>query len=491
MKKAVVYARYSCDNQTEQSIEGQLRVCNEYAEKHNLLIVENYIDRAMTGRNDNRPDFKRMLADSDKKSFECVLVYKFDRFSRNKYESVIHKKYLRDKGITVISAMENIPDTPEGIILESLLEGLNQYYSAELSQKVKRGMRETRLKGLYQGGHRPFGYNIVNRKLEINKKEAKLVKYIFQEYSLGVNGKDIADAIIKKGAKYRERKFKHKDVYRILDKEYYSGIYVCQDESFCTIYPPIISRKLYQEAELMRKYNRNGGSSKELFLFRYKLFCKKCGERYASAGGTSNTGKVKRYYKCFSKKHSDCESQTYRKHELEDFLMSALMNFFNNSLNIDLLAENLMRRYKKKKNLDFIKSCEAEKAVYIKSLNQLYKSVDIEESSVVNSKIRLLENKISALESEITIEKGKEARRHSLSFIKSFYAEALSLNDIKFVQQLVTKIMLDDNEIDIYLENPYGDKFKTYENIKSFVLEKTYKVGKSQKILEKNINIIL
>ena len=133
MKNAVVYARYSCDSQTEQSIEGQLRVCQEYAEKHNIQIAETYIDRAISGTTDNRPDFKRMLKDSDKKLWNYVLVYKFDRFSRNKYESVIHKKHLKDNGISVVSAMENIPDTPEGIILESLLEGLNQYYSAELS----------------------------------------------------------------------------------------------------------------------------------------------------------------------------------------------------------------------------------------------------------------------------------------------------------------------------------------------------------------------
>ena len=146
MKKAVIYARYSCDKQTEQSIEGQLRVCEEYAKRNDILILGTYIDQAMSGTNDNRPDFRRMIRDSAKKSFEVVLVYKLDRFSRNKYETAIHKKTLRDNGVKVISAMENIPDTPEGIILESLLEGMSQYYSAELSQKVKRGMRETRLK---------------------------------------------------------------------------------------------------------------------------------------------------------------------------------------------------------------------------------------------------------------------------------------------------------------------------------------------------------
>lgn len=106
----------------------------------------------MSGTNDNRPAFKQMIIDSSKKQWDYVIVYKLDRFSRNKYENAIHKKTLRDNGVKLLSAMENIPDTPEGIILESLLEGMNQYYSAELAQKVKRGMRESRLKGQFTGG---------------------------------------------------------------------------------------------------------------------------------------------------------------------------------------------------------------------------------------------------------------------------------------------------------------------------------------------------
>lgn len=123
MNKAVIYARYSSDTQTEQSIEGQLRVCQQYAKANNILIVGTYIDRAMTGTNDLRPDFQRMIKDSSKHQWDMVLVYKLDRFSRDKYESTIHKHTLKENGVKLVSAMENIPDSPEGIILESLLEG--------------------------------------------------------------------------------------------------------------------------------------------------------------------------------------------------------------------------------------------------------------------------------------------------------------------------------------------------------------------------------
>ena len=168
MKTAVIYARYSCEKQTEQSIEGQLHVCKEYAERNGLLILDTYIDRATSGTTDNRKAFQQMIKDSSKKTWDYVLVYKLDRFSRNKYESAIHKRTLRDNGIKLISATENIPETPEGIILESLLEGMAEYYSAELSQKVKRGLNESRQKGTFQGGQIPFGYKVIDKKLVIN-----------------------------------------------------------------------------------------------------------------------------------------------------------------------------------------------------------------------------------------------------------------------------------------------------------------------------------
>ena len=126
LKTAVIYARYSSDRQTEQSIEGQLHVCEDYAKKNEIIIVDTYIDRAMTGTNDNREAFQKMLADCDKKEWDYCLGYKLDRFSRNKYEVAIHRKHLKNNGVKILSVMENIPDSPEGILLESLLEGYKQ-----------------------------------------------------------------------------------------------------------------------------------------------------------------------------------------------------------------------------------------------------------------------------------------------------------------------------------------------------------------------------
>ena len=185
MKTAVIYARYSSDNQTEQSIEGQVRVCTEYAKSHDILILDTYVDRAMTGTNDLRPDFQRMIKDSAKREWDYVLVYKLDRFSRDKYATAIHKKTLQSNGVKLLSAMENIPDTPEGIILESLLEGMNQYYSAELAHKVKRGMNESRKKGQFTGGYLLYGYKVENKKIVVDEEQADIIRYIFEAFASG------------------------------------------------------------------------------------------------------------------------------------------------------------------------------------------------------------------------------------------------------------------------------------------------------------------
>ncbi len=123
-KRTVIYARYSCEKQTEQSIEGQLRVCHEFAERNGYIIVHEYIDRAVSGKTDKREQFQRMLQDSAKKEYDYVLVYKLDRFARNRYDSAHYKALLRKNGVKVVSAKEAIAEGSEGILLESVLEGM-------------------------------------------------------------------------------------------------------------------------------------------------------------------------------------------------------------------------------------------------------------------------------------------------------------------------------------------------------------------------------
>ena len=304
MKTAVIYARYSSSNQTEQSIEGQLRVCNEYAAREGIVILDTYIDRAMTGTNDNRADFQRMIKDSGKREWDHVIVYKLDRFSRDKYATAVYKKALKDNGVTLLSATECIPNTPEGIIVESLLEGMGQFYSVELSQKVRRGMNESRQKGQFTGGYLIYGYKIVNKKVVIDDEKAEVVRYIYEQFAQGVFVKDIITSLTAKGILNRGKPFARNTIYNILKNEKYSGVYRYKNEVFDNIYPRIIPQELFERVRKIVGENKYGKRSVDVvYLLRNKMICGYCGKTISAETGTSETGKVKRYYKCFGRKN--------------------------------------------------------------------------------------------------------------------------------------------------------------------------------------------
>jgi DNA invertase Pin-like site-specific DNA recombinase len=182
----VIYARYSSDNQTENSIEGQIRECKAFAERNGIAILTTYIDRAFSAKTDNRPEFQKMMKDSAKRLFDVVVVWKLDRFARNRYDSAHNKATLRKNGVKVISATEPISQDSTGILLESMLEGYAEFFSAELAEKVKRGMTQNALKCKWNGGGIPIGYCIdSNQDYQIDPISAPFVVEAFKHYADG------------------------------------------------------------------------------------------------------------------------------------------------------------------------------------------------------------------------------------------------------------------------------------------------------------------
>ena len=188
----VIYARYSSDNQREESIEGQLRECRAYAERNDMKIIGSYIDRALSAKTDARPQFQKMIQDSNAHRFQFVLVWKLDRFSRNRFDSAYYKRALSKNNVKVISATEPISNTPEGIMLESMLEGMAEYYSAELAEKVTRGHTDNALKCKFNGGSVPLGYRInEERHYEPDPVMSPIVREVFERYAGGESIKEL------------------------------------------------------------------------------------------------------------------------------------------------------------------------------------------------------------------------------------------------------------------------------------------------------------
>ncbi len=353
MRTAVIYARYSSDSQTEQSIEGQVRVCKQFAEKNDLLVVDQYIDRATTGMNDNRAAFQQMLRDSKRRQWSVVIVYKLDRFARNKYESVVNRKKLTDNGVELVSAMENIPDTPEGKLFLAVIEGFNEYFSEDLKQKVNRGLRESWLKGNATGGRDIFGWDLKDKKYHINEAEAEVVREIFRKYAQGYKAQTIADDLKEKNFRRKNGKFiTHKFVYKILHDKRYTGVVTHKGEDYDKVFPAIISKELWTQVNAINEENKNApGRKKEIFdyILSGKLICGKCKHRMVGESGTSKTGEIHYYYSCLSKrrKQEDCDCKAVKKQILEDYVIQATVAMLRRNSIITQIAETVVKVHEK------------------------------------------------------------------------------------------------------------------------------------------------
>ena len=454
MKTAVIYARYSSERQTEQSIEGQLHVCSDYAKRNDLVIVGTYIDRAMTGTNDNREDFQRMLKDSDKKSFDYVLVYKLDRFSRNKYEMAIHRKHLKDNGVKILSAMENIPETPEGILLESLLEGMNQYYSEELSQKAKRGMRETRMKGKFTGGRVNYGYSCHEQKLSVIDEEAAVLLEIFTDYANGKSLTDIANGLNARGITNRGKPFLMNSIYFLLNNEKYTGVYRFGDKVFTETYPQIIPVDLYKTVKTKLDANRHGKHVTGIeYLLRGKVRCVYCGKNLRSHAGMSSSG-IYRYYECPSpRKTTDCKFRAVTKEILEQLVVEAVTGAVNDKTNRELLIKTIMEIYKSRAEENTaLRVLEKDLAQTSKALSNLLKAI---ESGIFteSTKQRLeeLEAEKRALQEKILIEQSRKLYQLTEKDVEKYLLHGLKQKPKTMIDLLVEKVDVFREKLEITL----------------------------------------
>lgn len=355
--KAVIYARYSSDNQREESIEGQIRDCKEYAKYNDISIVGSYIDRAMSAKTDNRPNFQKMIKDSAKRQFDMVIVWKLDRFARNRFDSANYKNLLKKNGVRVVSAKESISEGAEGIILESVLEGYAEYYSVELAEKVNRGMKDNALKAMYNGGVTPLGYYVDEEQhLQIDEKKAPFVQEIFRRFADGeaiksiiadMNARGVGITVRmkkKSGRKAYEHSLGYNNVRRILTNRKYIGEYRFKDVVIENAIPPIVDKELFEKAQKRIAVNTRAPAVKKAtdeYLLTTHLFCGKCKAMMIGESGTGKKGTVYHYYKCANaKKTHTCDKKTVAK----DFIENAVVKAVVEKLFDDDLMEQLSYR---------------------------------------------------------------------------------------------------------------------------------------------------
>ena len=345
-----LYLRYSSSGQSDQSIEGQLRDCRAFCKYNHYRIVAIYIDRATTAHKDleKRVQLMNLIADSSKQNWEYVVVWKLDRFSRNRNDSAIMKMRLRKNGVKVLSATEHLSDSPESIILESVLEGMAEFFSAELSQKVTRGMRESALKCNSVGGHIPLGYKSVDHKLIVDPGAARIVQEAFSLYANGESVSDICRKFNSAGYKTAKKtEFNRSSFKSMFRNTRYIGTYTYKDISIENGIPAIIDKELFEAVQ--RRLSKNGtaparGKAKVDYLLSGKLFCGHCGAPMNGESGTGRHGKTYYYYSCYTKKRRlGCDKKPLRKDYIESIVAQDAFSLLTDQV-IDEIADMAIRQ---------------------------------------------------------------------------------------------------------------------------------------------------
>src|SRR5574344_562548 len=348
MIRAVIYARFSCDNQRDESIEGQLRECKAFAKEKEAEIIDEYIDKAVSAKTDNRPSFQKMIADSYKHLFDVIIVWKLDRFARNRGDSAKYKSILRKNGVRVVSATEAISQGAEGIILESVLEGMAEYYSADLAQKVSRGMTDNVLEGKWNGSKMPLGYKLgEDQKLVIDEGEAPLVRRIFELYTTtNLTANAIALKLRQEGAlSSTGTPLPHSTVGWILRNRKYLGEYRFNETINKHAWPAIIDEATFNRAQEKLDANKHRSArfkADDDYSLTGKLYCGKCGCFMTAESSNKAKDRIYRYYKCQNvKRRHTCDKAPIRKEGIETLVINTTQVFLRQNSEMDDLVEKV------------------------------------------------------------------------------------------------------------------------------------------------------
>ena len=472
MENARIYARYSAgSNQTDQSIEGQLRTCKQFIEKKGFKYAGYYADRHISGKTDKRPEFQRMISDAEQGEFDVLVVYSTDRFSRNKYDSAIYKKKLSDLGIKIYYAAENIPEGPEGILMEALMEGWAQYYSEELSRKIKRGMRESELKGKYLGGFgSPVGYRITeSRDFEIDPASAPHVIEVYKKYLNGDSYAELGRYLARNGIRTPAgNEYKTDAIKRILTNKIYIGTYTHGEVEIKDAVPKIMDDKLFYRVQKKMKTTKKPHAPKGEFLLSGKLYCAACGEIMTGTSGTSKTGDTHYYYRCKNK----CRKAISRD-KLEGFIVEQVKSTFSEPSELDELANKVFTLQNSEN------ASEETSESQTKSLRDINRQIgnitnalaNRPDSTALLNKLDDLESQKEELETEIAINKkgptlSLEAIKAGLQvFLDGFYFDDAETTRKRILEAFIHKVVLSDSSIIIQFNIGCPEGLKTTDLI--------------------------
>ena len=462
--RVVIYARYSDSKQTENSIDGQLKVCKKYIAEKGYVYLRNYCDRAKSGRTDNRDQFKLMLLHSKQNRFERVIVYALDRFGRNILQCLLNEKALNDNGVEVESATELFDNSPQGRMARNIQMSVAQYYSEELAQKVFRGQQIKAQDASYLGGRVPLGYKIENKRYVIDETEAAIVREIFQKYAEGWSYQELCNEFnsrhitTSKGSPFNKNSF-----HVILKNRRYLGIYIYDKIELPGKMPQIIDEKLFNEVAEKMKLNQKApgrNRAKAEYLLTQKMYCGYCGKMMIghSSNQVSTKGVIYNYYRCKNAGGSrPCKKKMISKDYLEDVVIRECQKLLTPD-NISRIAREVFEIAKSDAAYAMVSYLEnAVKQKQRELSNQMVsmrKCTDDDIRNAIMDDMKYLRAEIKELEQQIAIESGKRFEMSEEQIISRLTKLANGKsNDIVYRRSLIrvfiNRILIYDDKITI------------------------------------------
>lgn len=408
MKKAVIYARFSSEKQNEVSIEGQVRVCTEFAARKGFEIVHEYVDRAVSGKTDKRDAFQRMLRDSETAEWSAVIVYKLDRFARNRIESAINRSTLKKNGVTLISAQEEIPDTPEGVLLESLIEGLNEYYSLELSQKVSRSFYDLRTKGRFLGGKPPYGFKIVDKHYVVDEEQAEKIRFVFSEIEKGARLKDLAQLLEHEPCNW----------YSVVRNIKCAGCLVHRGEIIEDVIPAIVTRAQFDRVQALLDAQGNTYRPAREYALSGKIYCGVCGKKMRGAAANGR-GYDYRYYRCDSTRAQGCDLHGIPADKIEDDIVDYVMRMFASEENRKRIVDAAVRALAQYKDDDPVRTLKARQTRLTTRRDNIINTIaELGSTEALRAKLGEIEGELRDVREKI--EKAQSAEKDTRAALAQF-----------------------------------------------------------------------
>ena len=460
MQDAVIYTRYSSHNQRDCSIEQQVADCEIFARQNNLRVVKVYADRHLSGTTDNRPQFQQMLKDAAHGHWAYVICWKIDRFARNRYDSATYKFRLKKAGVRVLYAKESIPDGPEGILLESVLEGSAEYYSAALAQNIRRGMKYNAEQCKVNSGSIPFGYcKGPDGRFAIHEANAEVVREIFRKAAAGMPFVDIANDLNSRGLKTSRGGRWNKGSFRLLMNEAYIGVYHFSDTRIEGGMPALIDQGTFWAANERLKANssvrgrhQDGGD----YLLTGKLKCAHCGSYMIGFSGTGKSGELHYYYGCQKRRRERaCKKANVPREWIERVVVKAALDYVLRPDVMEWIADAVMEYQEREAASAQLAALTAELEENQKATDNVMKAI---EAGIITSttKQRLLdlEAKAQDLKRAIELEKLSHVRLERdqvLFWLDRFRGGSLQSQEFrrKVIDAFVSVVYLSDDHLRI------------------------------------------